>query len=197
MKKILIGMALVCGIIGPAHALFESTERVDIRFATASVVSTQNWILVDLSSGGATAPYPHSKNGSINLHGIELGVSKVAASSGAVKVGVVEYLDTSSGTVRWIWGYDWSKSAALTELSKSSFYDQNRVNGVVVSTTTRYTRSNDVSTLSTTFQSDVSLPTSMGNSTQPGVGDLILNYTTAGTSPTNLDIKVFYGSEAP
>lgn len=168
-------------------------EPVLVRLSTQSIVTSTNIILVDLSS---TTVYPHKNTGFLNVVGIRLDVAKVAASSGTIKLGVVYRIDQSSGDVKWFYSYDFSKSAAGTEIidrpKEDFFFYRLKVGS---DNSTPYLLTNDKTEFSTNFQNDVALLTPTGSYVNTDKGDIILSFTNSGSNAMNLTIDLLYNSE--
>src|SRR6185436_1218852 len=104
-RLILIAAALLLGALKPANAwIFQEVPDkavvVHSSVTVAAAVTSTNSILVDLSD---TVNYPHKETGELNLDSIRVDIDKIAASTCTVKIGVVNYVDTSTGSVTWVW----------------------------------------------------------------------------------------------
>lgn len=197
MKKLLavlflISMAKVCR----ADILDDIGDRsyeVKYQLAVAAQIST-NVIVIDLSD---TVNFPHKQSGEIEITNIKLNVDKTAASTETIKLGVVNQINVSSGSVTWFWS-----NGAKSNVSNTDTFVQNygsdhwyrlRANEVVNSTgTTPYILSNDLTSASQTFQNDVALPcpTPLGQAF-PGMGDLILQANN-GAVAIDLSLEIHY-----
>lgn len=201
---------LVAFIVGafftvrPAHAwIFQEVPdkavTVHYRLSVAAGVSTDT-VVISLSS---TTVWPHKETGEINLDAIRLDVDKVAASSGTVKLGVVNYVDTATGTVTWIWSREFAKNVSNTDVSRFNSYLpcflKLRVNpnGYGVDGSLPYIFSSTKAAGSTTFQSDVVIPSPANVSIAPAVGDLILEVVNSdGTNAIVVTVDLTYHSNA-
>lgn len=183
-KTILIGL-LLCGFsVTSRAALFTAGSANDrvvtvVSSATVAALTTSTYtILVDLSD---TTNWPHKKTREINIVGLKVFVDKVAASTGSVKIGVMNMVNASTGSVTWFYNQSWIKNVSNT--GNHNFMDysfspiKTRVEGGLAGTdgTTPYLLSNDKISQSTVFQTDVNLPTLVGQS-PPGRGDIIVQY---------------------
>jgi hypothetical protein len=186
MKKLsafvlLVGLALG-GMLRPAHAWIfqeipDKAVTVHYRLPVAAATSTTT-LMVSLSS----TTWPHSDRGYLNLDAVKLDIDKVSTSSGTIKIGVVTAVNSSSGCVNWIWSREYSKNVSNTGVTGFASYLPAYVNCKVIAGansdtpgTTPYIIANDSTTWSTTFQTDVTLPTPTSFSWAPGLGDLVLS----------------------
>jgi hypothetical protein len=183
--------ALVAAAAAPARAWFweqapDKTNTVRARL-TATLNSSTSTVLVDLSD---TTRWPHKETGEVNISAIRVDVDKIAASSGTIKIGVVNAVDIASGTVTWVWGREFGKNVSNSDVSFVANYVPTflrlKVNpptypadGVLP-----YVLSNDVTTDSTVYQSDVTLTAASGTSVAPGVGDVLVLITNSDITNT-------------
>lgn len=196
MKKWLFLIAFVSSLKVVSHAdIVKSSneEPFSLRYSTTGISASTSTILVDLSN---TTNFPHKNTGGINLVALRLAISKVAASSGTVQIGVLYRVNASTGDVQWIYSYDLSKSAAGTEivdqLELNGFFKRLRVDG---NGNFPYFIGNDSSIGSTTFQTDVPLLTPYGTYVSPSRGDIVMSFTASGVNPVNITVDLLYNSE--
>lgn len=198
MKRALLLLAALASA-GLAHAgPFEWAARQDAAtavFAWTDVAASSSAIIVDLSD---TSGFPHKLTGQVNVAGIRVDIGKVAASSGTIKVGVVTRVDATNGDVKWFFNHTFGDDAtgSPTHYSEASNFSEVSVRAKVKDGTTPYLASKLTTANSTTFQTDVNLPTTIGNG-PPGVGDIVVQYTTAGTSATDISLELVYFTEKP
>lgn len=180
IKQIALLAGLILGVSVSARAwIFEQVpdKNVTVRYrlSVAAALSTAT-IAIDLSD---TTNWPHKETGEINISAIRVDIDKVAASSATVKLGVVNFVNSSTGSVTWFYGREFSKNVSNTDVSHVVNYAPNfmklRVNpgSNDDNGTTPYLFSNDTTNGSAIYQNDVFLPSPLGND-KPGVGDIIL-----------------------
>lgn len=176
---LLVGLVSLFGVNARAWIFQEVPDKaveVHYKLAVAAAVTT-NTVIVDLSD---TVNFPHKETGELNIDSLRIDVDKAALSSGTVKVGIVNYVDSSTGSVTWIWSREFAKNVSNTDVSYySNFlpaFLKCRVNtaGYGVDGNTPYILSSDKTSGATTFQTDVNLPNTAGTSVGAGTGDLIL-----------------------
>ena len=189
------------GPLRPAHAWFfqevpDKTVTVRYRLAVSANVSTAA-VVIDLSD---TTNWKHTETGQINISSIKLDIDKAAASTTTVKMGVVNFVDSSTGSVTWFYAKESalnvSNSNAVDFLSYVPNYLRLKVNPASTPQTdgtTPYLLSNDTTSGSTTYQTDVNLPSPAGV-TAPGAGDVILAVTN-GTAAVTVNVEVQYHAE--
>lgn len=210
MKKILLSIAIVIGVSSFAKAdLFDRQKDKTMMVRSTMTVSANastTTILIDLSSTSAFNGWPHQDNREINISGIEISWDKIAASSCSVKIGVVTFVNTSTGSVTWFASNDNERNVSNTKsyswISPIEGYYKCRVNSVQQSTIgvntdglTPYILTNDKTSGSTTFQTDVNLPSPLGNRF-PGVGDIVATAADLDQLVAmDLRITIFYWSE--
>lgn len=159
--------------------LFESRSDKMVtaryRINVAANISTAA-VVIDLSD---TVNWPHKDRREIRVNSIRLDVDKVSTSTFTAKVGVVNFVQASTGSVTWFRATESSANVSNTNVTDSSNYYpatlRLRVDsaGNATDGTTPYLISNDKTSGSTTYQTDVPLPSTNGN-TAPGAGDVIL-----------------------
>jgi hypothetical protein len=201
MVKKNAGIALFTGLIlmaGFSHAaLFEDDVfLVKHRLAVAAATTSTAVVVIDLSN---TTSWPHKETGEIIIDSIRYDVDKVAASTGSVKVGVITYINASTGTVTWFLNREFEKNVSNTQISAIQAYTEFPVRCRVDPLTpftgsTPYILSNETTTGSTTYQSDVNLPSPVGN-TSPGVGDIVFAVTKDPTNAATVSIEIRYRSK--
>ena len=194
MKKyffLLVFLFLPC--ISKADIMKSSKEEpVAVHYSLSNLTASTSTIVICLSS---TTVFPHKSIGAINISALRLTISKVATSSGTIKLGVVYGVNDSTGDVKFFYSYDYSNSAALTEIiDKVDFNTFLLRTKVDLNGNTPYLISNDLSTANTNFQNDLNIPRPNGIAT-PGKGDIVLVFTNSGAGSTNITIDLLYNSE--
>jgi len=169
----------ICSVSARAWIFEQVPDKavtVHYRLPVGPSVST-NTILIDLND---TTNFPHKETGELNLDYIRLGIDKLAASTGTVKLGIVNMVNVTTGSVTWMWSVEFSTNASNTNIQENTnllpVFLKCRVNPAStadIDGSTPYILSNDKTTQSTTYQTDVALPTPVGNAF-PGVGDILL-----------------------
>lgn len=188
MKKLALLSLLLLGSVGVAKADFLyggniQDKSISIHLSTTTAASSGAMILVDLSS---TTVWQHIETGQVNISALAVSYDKLAASSCTVRLGVVTRVDASSGTVEWFYSSDSLINVSNTDISRfQNVYEpmyRLRVNGAtpVTDGTTPFLVTNDISTLSTVYQSDVNLTTVANTSGPPAVGDVVMDYNKPG-----------------
>jgi len=201
MKKLLCVFSLFF-ISSVSHAGVFDTLRGDtgwIKYdlAVAADVSTHT-VLIDISS---TTVWPHSIDGYVLISKLRISIDKAAASTETVKVGVVNFVNASTGSVSWFY-----ESPSETEVSNGKVLDEiNFEDGELLRTkikpavnlsswkgTPVFFLTNDETTNSTIYQTDVNLPSpnSIGY-TSPGFQDIVMNVSN-GTGAISLSVYIEY-----
>lgn len=207
------------GFLRLAHAgQLESdlrTKTIQLHYTQLVAVNTSTNIVLISVSSTTYWPNPTAETGYININNLYIQVDKVAASTSTVKVGVVTYVDTSTGSVKYFAVLSSSKS--VSNNLNNYFYESDnsfRCLKVISATpnsgfdgTTPFLISNDIVSGSTLFQSDVVLPAvdvtnggmfspSSGN-IAPGLGDIvasIFNPDVTNNIVVTIDMEYHYNS---
>lgn len=199
-RLILFAALALLGALKPAHAWMwqevpEKTMTVRYRLSVAANSSTAA-VVIDLSN---TVNWPHKQTGQINISSFRLELDKAAASTTTVKIGVMNYVDTSSGSVTWFYakenGLNASNTGNVDPLAFQPNFIQCKIQPSTITATsgaTPYMLSNDTTSLSTTYQTDVVLPTPFGNAA-PGFGDIVMSVSN-GTAIVVVEIEIQYHS---
>lgn len=203
MKKLFGFLAVMLLIVGTAKAdLFDFTKSKEytIHFSSASSAAfsgTTNYILIDLSN---TASFPHKETGEIHITDVYINVDKAAATTAAVRLGVVNFVNASTGSVTWFNRYMNLVNVSNTPGSiVQQFQDTGLNTKVVPSSTvntdgsTKYILSNDKTSGSTDFQNDVPLWDMLGNSVTPRPGDIIIQFEKSAAA-VNFEVTIRYYS---
>jgi len=174
----------------------DKTVQVTYNLSVAAATNSTSTLVIDLSD---TTNWPHKDTGEINISSIRVDIDKVAASTVTVKLGVVNFVDTSTGSVTWFYSRGFAKNVSNTDVldfqSYGRLFRRLRANseGRVTNGSTPYLLSNDTTDGSTTYQIDVALPSPNGN-TKPGRGDIVMQVTKDGSNIAVLNIEILYHS---
>lgn len=197
-ERILLVLGLVFGCAGVAQAntLEDKTSTVRYRLNVAANVSTAA-VVVDLSD---TVNWPHKQNRELSVVSLRVEVDKLAASTCTVKVGVVNFVNASTGSVTWFHVIESTVNTSNTNIQEFSLFTPNYVRlrvdsaGNAVNGLTPYLLSNDKTSGSTTYQTDVPLPTPAGNAA-PGRGDIVLFVQSGVNASITVGLQIQYISE--
>lgn len=203
MKKYLLSLLLLVGLasFAKADSFFGGEDKLYmVHYSTSLIAATisTDTILIDLSD---TVNWPHKETGEIQIQSISVVIDKVAASTGSVKIGVVNTVNSSTGSVSWIKDFqtrnNLSNSAIIKFDRVDPTYYRCRVNsqGLSADGLTPYFLTNDKTVASTTFQNDVALSTTFGPGVFPATGDIILEINKDASNAWNVDIEVSYNSK--
>jgi hypothetical protein len=206
MKKAL-GFLSLMFITGLAHAdLFDYVrdKAVAVHYSNsiAAAVTSTSAVLIDLSD---TVNWPHKDNGAINISSIRVGFDKAAASTATVRIGVVNFVNTSTGSVTWFYKSSNDLNVSNTDVDQFDSYGEGflRTKIVPVNVTsagvysdgkTPYIASNEITTGSTVYQTDVVLPSLLSTGSASGQGDIVIEIT-KGVVAVNLQIEIVYFSD--
>lgn len=197
LKKYGLLLACLITFAGISHAgIFDAdTPQVRYRLSVAADTST-NTVVVDLSN---TTNWKHKETGEINFDVLRLSLDKLALSTCTVKLGVVNFINTSTGSVTWFFSKEVGMSTSTASSENRDFNDYRpdsirlRVDPASTPDTdgsTPYILSNDTTSGSTTYQTDINLPSPVGN-TAPGAGDLVM-LVTNGTGALVVNFELLY-----
>lgn len=181
MKKVyLIGLAVASLFLGSKAEAFTwdyDVGVVNYKIAVAANISTYT-VLVDLSD---TTNWPHKNAKSLEIKRVKILVDKTAASTCTVRLGVVNHVNASTGSVTWFTGLQNERNVSNTNNALYHFLDNTvynltvyRANNNQTEGATPFLLSNEVTTASTIFQNDVRLPAPIAAGVIPAVGDLVL-----------------------
>lgn len=170
---------------------------VNYRLAVAATISTAA-IVIDLSD---TTNWPHKETGELNISAFRIDVDKTAASTDTVKIGVVNFVDSSTGSVTWVETLEGTSNVSNTNVTEVLNFAPNYLrlrvnpNGPQTDGLTPFILSNDTTGGSTTYQTDVNLPSAFSAATKPGVGDLVVSVVN-GAAAIVVNIQVLYHSNS-
>lgn len=199
MKKLWLLLALLGATSGIAHADFlgEEVFTAKYRLSVAANTSTAA-VVIDLSD---TTNFPHKNSRELNIDSLRISVDKVAASTFTVKVGVVNFVNASTGSITWFYSEEGVVNVSNTNVI--GFYDYRpdfiraRVNESSTQDTdgaTPYIISNDTTSGSTTYQTDVRLPSMLAAGAIPARGDLVI-FVQTGAGAVVANLKLQYHSK--
>lgn len=201
MKKLFITLGLIF-LSSVAHAdLFGSVKDKSVsvvyKLAVAANASTHT-ILIDVSN---TSSWPHKDTRQINISDIRIGVDKTAASTCTVNIGVVNFVNASTGSVTWFYSQNSERNVSNTNVNPFTNYHETFVRAKVNPSTTPdqngstpYILSNQTLSGSTVYQLDVNLPNPASTAAAPGVGDIVMNVAN-GTVALEVYVEVIYHSQ--
>lgn len=204
MKK-LLGFLILMGIVGIARAdesdLVYSLNR-KVHYENAGVTTSTQIIMIDISD---TVNYPH-------IAGQSMAVSKImttfvsltgnlALSTGSIQLGVVSYVGASTGTVEWFESFPYYNTSTATVHYNdliAPMYTRCYVSRVVNGDgATPYFGTNNISSGSSSYTVTGQLPTSLGGTAAPAIGDIILNINIGTGSLGRLIMDVYYAGVKP
>lgn len=180
--------------------IFPKDRGVLVKYdiAVAAATTSTKTLVIDLSD---TTNYPHEDTREINIIDLRVSVDKLAASTGTVKIGVVNFVNASTGSVTWFREFSSEKNASNTASSEyipslpSTIRTRVNSTGNATDGETPYILSNDTTLGSTTFQTDQVLPSALGTDTAPGRGDIVLEIAKDSSNAWNLIVEVLYFAE--
>lgn len=178
------------------------TVRCHYALTVAAATASTAAVVIDLSD---TVNYPHKiysgSTGFLSISSVRVEVDKVAASTFTFKLGVVDAIDTSTGSVKWFLSD--TNSLNVSNTNNTSFIFTNTqltdlkvippVPNSGVDGTTPFIISNDSTSGSSIYQTDVVLPSPIpAGGVAPGLGDLVFSYAKDSTNVNNVTIDVWY-----
>ena len=202
MKKwLFIFGLLLTPVISFAISPIDEDDNVVLHYKNYSVSASTDIILIDLSD---IATYGHKYTGNFVISEIDLTLERVQASTGCVKIGVVNYVGASTGSVTYFYEYPMYQIGASTDIvvniqnHSPSLLRLKAIPSETAHTdgSTPYIYSNDKTSGSTSFQNDVVKTTSMGDNVYPALGDIILTLTKgSATGSFGIVLDVHYHSK--
>lgn len=196
MKKIILTL-LALAFSSPLYAAgFDTVFRdnaVEVIYTSPAVTTSTAAIVVDLSN---TTNWPHRNTGSIDVAGIWVDFDRTGTSTSTVKVGVVNAVDSSSGTITYFWVSNNTTNHAATPGPTTPTLGGSLIRALVSSNgTTPYILSNNKHTASTLYQTDVTLPTANGTFVAPAAGDIVIFIDGNATNAVTATVHLLYSSE--
>lgn len=202
MKRLLIALSFICGMAAVSHAdwLGDSKEIMTVHYSTAVAATTTSTstIFIDLSD---VTNYPHKETRELYLQDIYIRIDKVASSTGTVRLGVVNMVNSSTGSVTWFRTtsslLNVSNTRVIDAENNEPSYIRARVNsnGLNTDGSTPYILSSDKTSGSTTYQNDVNLYTVSGAQVTPAQGDIIVEIVKDGTNAWNVAVSAQYKAD--
>jgi len=200
MKKYLFLFGVLLLASNQVHGVIfdhlpERTVLVKYDFDVAADISTTT-LAIDLSD---TTNWPHSDTGFLNITNMRISVDKTAASTETIKVGVVNFVNASTGSVTWFHDIENESNVSNTNntyqvnLAPVYYRLQVKSNGNAADGDTPFVFSNDTTAGSTTFQDDLVLPSTNGD-TFPGAGDIVIEVSN-GVVAITVVAEIFYHAE--
>ena len=180
-KRIALFTLFLTGIAGVSQAyVFERNpdRNVFVRYThdVAATVTSTNAIVVDLSD---STNFPHGETRELRVNWARISLDKTAASTATVKLGVVNYVGASTGSVTWFHVLTSSNNVSNTNIESLLDVQPSWVSLKVIpgsggtDGSTPYLISNDKTTGSGDFQNDLELTTTYGDAA-PNIGDLVV-----------------------
>lgn len=208
----LIKLALVVFAIllfGPRKPCFAAPQESDLRsksiqahynLAVAADISTHT-VLIDLNTAW---PNPTQQTGAIKITGLSVQIDKTAASTATVRIGVINSINASTGSVTWFYELKNQRNVSNTN-NNPIINTDNAIRDLTVipptpntgaDGTTPYLISNITTSASTIYQTDVRLPSPIGVAgTLPKLGDVVMNVIN-GTVAIDVLVDVLYHYDA-
>ena len=212
MKKFWLAF-LLAFIPLKAHAaitdpLVIQEKTVVIHFSTTvPAATTSNFDLIALST--TPGVFPHTDRGEIDISHINVVLDKAASSTGTVRIGVLNFVNSSTGSVSFFYTYSSTKNVSNTALPiptnfTSAFY-RCRVNSGRTSTNTDvdgltpFILTNEKISGSSVYKSttvaSAQLPSPVGQ-ISPAAGDIIMEVKNLdATNAINVVVDIWYHSE--
>lgn len=201
INQLILFVAGLLAVSVPARAwVFEEVPdknvTVTYRLAVAANVSTSA-VVVDLSN---TTNFPHKQTGVLNISSIGIEIDKAAASTTTVRLGVINYVNSSTGSVTWFRKIEGNLNVSNTNIVDFRSYTPNFLKLRVEQSSTPdadgatpFLVSNDTTSGSTIYQTDINLPSPIGGSAC-GPGDLVLSVVN-GNGAVVVSIEVQYHAD--
>lgn len=199
MKKLFLGIGFLF-LSGLSHAgIFDygadKTVFVKYSYAVAAANISTSTIVIDKSD---ITNWPHTKPDHISVVGIDLDVDKVAAATATVKLGVVNHVNASTGSVTWFWARNFGLNVSNTDTKITEIYyplsiktkvevQSGNTDGV-----TPFLLSDDTTSGSTIFQNDVLLTATSGTDVAPSEGDIVMQVNGGGSNTLTIDLHLWY-----
>lgn len=205
LKKIFVALALIGLFHTVSHAVGSSslTDRshtIRYRIETAAATASTSAVIIDLSD---TTNYPHKETGYVVVDSIRIQVDKAAASTCTVRVGVVNFVNSSTGSVTWFATNENLLNVSNTDNDPLLHYGMFPIKLYVTRAATADTQggtpfllSNETTNGSTTYQNDVALPSPiLSGSSRPGVGDVVIDINKTATAAITFGVEISYHTE--
>lgn len=215
MKK--LAFALLFGLLSfPAlgHAelsnpIVNQEKSVTVHFSTTVLKSAGTtpvaFVLVHLSSPtfNTTYAFPHNETGELDVTEVRVDVDKVATSSGSVKIGVLTFVNQSTGSASFFFDRSFtnnvSNTSTVDEWNLAPAFWRLRIRPKAGATegVTPFFATNDTDNGTTLYQTDVSMQSPLGLSAVfPGRGDIVMEILNKDfTNSITVSVDVVYHSE--
>ena len=201
MKKYLIALIMFVGLGSFARAgIFDYgvDKQSYLKYDLSVAVTSTATVLIDLSD---TTNWPHNDTGYVRIGGLRIDIDKAAASTTTVKLGVVNFINPSTGSITWFYEKSNLLNVSNTEIMPMEIFFPLSIgckvspNNGATDGDTPFIFSNDTTSGDTTYQTDVYLPSPNGN-VYPGLGDIILYVSKPGASTSaTVSVEIFYYTE--
>ncbi len=182
-------------------------KSVALYFSTP-IAANKNLSFDLISLSTTTGLFPHLDHGEIDISHIDVVMDKIAASTTTVKIGVVNFVNTSTGSVTFFYSktavHNVSNTAGTDFLNFTPTFIRCKVkpNNTAISTDvdglTPYIISNDKISGSTVYNSSATvsmqLPSIVGPIT-PRPGDIVMQVITDASNAVNILVNLVYHSE--
>lgn len=203
MKK-LFGFLILSFMGTLCHAdLFDLTKSKEftILFSSQSGTGfsgTTTYTLIDLSD---TVNWPHKETGGIHITSIQTEMDKAAASTSTIRIGVVNYVGVSTGSITWLATRRGEQNVSNTNILFAHDYPDFGIYAKVRPSATANVDGATPGALSTEKSSGVSyiaqntaLPTILSGSSFPAVGDIVIELN-KGATAINYSVRIKYFTE--
>lgn len=188
-------------------------KTVMVRLSTTVPVNANpsTFLLVSLST---PTIFPHAKviataptiNGEVDINNINIVVDKLAASSGTVKIGVVNFVNNSTGSVTFFYSKEFSKNASNTDIGAFGNGTPSFVRCKVIPSatqnrdgTTPFILTNDKRSGSSLYRSTETLALQQNSPVgliSPLRGDIVMEVVNSDATNTfNVTVDVWYHTE--
>lgn len=209
MKKVIGFISLMFlgsfgSLVSLVHAdLFDMQKgrEVEVYFSSASAfLGSTTYMLIDLSD---TTNWPHVQKSGFHITGIDYQIDKAAASTTTVRIGVVNFVNASTGSISWFSSYKGDLNASNTNVAPFKDYNDLGIYTKVKAASnpdadgsTPFFVTNDKTQGSSAFKLFTNIPTILGGSAVPAVGDIVIEINKPATATNiNYNIRVKYYSE--
>jgi hypothetical protein len=156
--------------------------------SATDVAATTRYVLVDLSD---TVNFPHNATSPLRIEKLFVQVDKEGSGDYVVRVGFVEEVDATNGSVTFF--YTRNLRGVTTILENLDFSLDGKRQGISLATSNMASISNEDVNDSTNWRTGVTLACPTGSSVAPGSGDIVLEVEEAsGTGTVSFVITAQY-----
>lgn len=204
MKKLFGFLILSFMGVGICHAdLFDFTKSKEFTVLFSSQSSTgfsgtTTYTLIKLSD---TTNWPHKDTGAIHITSIQTEMDKAAASTSTIRIGVVNYVGASTGSITWLATRRSEQNVSNTNVLFAHDYPDFGIYAKVRPSATANVDGATPGALSTEKSSGVNyilqntnLPNIIGGSSFPAVGDILIELN-KGATVINYSVRIKYFTE--